>query len=244
MKTALCFAGTGRSIEYTFDNLRSKIIDDLKNNTKHCDIFVYITDTPKAEIAKKYFEPITEYIDIVKEDFTDPHGSGFVFESDWPPSTRHHPEGYEKGRDIYLKMVRSRKHLVTMMDNTNVKYERVIFSRMDVAYQDGIFSKIQPLNMDFLWLPSFHHWKGGYNDRFAISNLFYMKTYLSQWDYMNQYKNEGFVFQAERALKNHLHRFGITPKIFRYNFKRIRPDGKEHETWDQVENREAMPCDI
>ena len=233
MKTALCFAGTGRSIEYTFENIKSKLIDPIDN----CDIYVYIADNPKAELTKELFSDLTSNIDVVQEEDTDP--TQYRFRDMWPPSI---PSDLNKGRDIYLKMIRSRKHLLDMIDDS---YDRVIFSRMDVLYQTDISEVIEKLDMSHLWIPNFHNWLGGYNDRFAISNYENLKSYLCQWDYMDQYKSENFPFQAETALKRHLDEMGVNPKFFKYNFIRVRGDGRKHDsTFAAVENVESRPCSI
>jgi hypothetical protein len=237
MKTALCFSGTGRSIEYTFDNLRENLIDNLDD---FVDVFVYVAETPKAALTEKYFSDFSNNIAVVKEEYTNPSGSGYVFENSWPPRSN-----LEKGRDVYLKMIRSRKYLMDMVDSTDIIYDRVIFSRMDVVYENKIMENIKDLDMNYLWIPSFHHWRGGYNDRFAISNQDIMRTYMSQADCMEEYKNEGFVFHAERALKHHLERHNISPKIFNCNFARVRGDGKQCETFESIqEQRWKRPCDI
>ena len=236
MKTALCFAGTGRSIEYTFDNLKSHLIEDLKDTADGCDVFVYIADNPKAKMTEDYFSEYSWNIDVVKEQPTNP--SEYTFESNWPPST---PNNLEKGRDIYLKMLKSRKHLMNMVDSIG-KYDRVIFSRMDVIYETKITETLHGVDINYLWLPSFHHWNGGYNDRFAVSNQYLMRVYMSQSDHMEKYRDDGFIFQAERTLKHHLDTNGVVPKILKCNFIRIR-DGKQHETFKSIQV-ETKTCDI
>ena len=257
MKTALCFAGTGRSIEYTFENLRKCLIDDLADTVDGCDIFVYIADTPIASHTEKYFSDYTTNIEVVKEEDTNPKDWQWL--EHWPPST---PNDIWKGRDIYLKMVRSRNHLMNMVDTsdtrpsgTGEKYDRVIFSRMDVQYERKFTEMDKGMDMNYLWLPHFHHWLGGYNDRFSVGNQVVMRTYMSQWDSMETYRGEGWVFQAESTLKHHLDRHNVTPKIFNCNFIRIQPGGggnpvftgdkslRQFESLASIQV-ETKPCDI
>ena len=136
---------------------------------------------------------------------------------------------------------------MNMIESSGKEYDRVIFSRMDVQYEKKITETIDPLDMNYLWLPSFHHWLGGYNDRFAISNQTNMKVYLSQWDEMKNYRDRGHIFHAESTLKYHLDSKGITPKIFKCNFIRIRPDGSpasEREKFEEINKMAVRSCDI
>jgi len=236
MKTALCFAGTGRSIEYTFSNLKETLIDPLGDD---CDVIVYIVDTPKAKKVEKLFNSVSSNIEIVTEEPIDI--SPYEFEPLWPPATL--PD-YPKGRHIFLQMVRSRRHLVEMLKKTGNRYDRVIFSRMDVNYEVHLNKSIDHLPLNELWIPNVHNWCGGHNDRFAVSNEENMVKYLSQWDYMPKYASEGFIFQAERSLKHHLSNMGITPKHFKCDFIRIRGNGAAHETFNQIREQAVIPCDI
>jgi len=238
MKTALCFAGTGRSIEHTFDNLRECFIDDLEDTADGRDIFVYITDTPIAADTEKYFSNYTSNIEVVKED--DQHPDKWNWHGGWPPAT---PNDLNKGRTIYLKMVKSRKHLMNMVDDSNKQYDRVIFSRMDVKYESKFTEMDRGMDMQYLWLPHFHHFMGGYNDRFSVGGHSVMRTYMSQWDHMETFRSEGWSFQAESTLKHHLDRQNITPKIFNFNFIRIRPGGHPHESFQSIQI-DRRPCDI
>jgi hypothetical protein len=235
MKTALCFAGTGRSIERTFDNLYNCLINDLTNTVNGCDIFVYITDTPIAATTEKYFSEHATNIEVVKEEDTNP--KIWQWHDQWPPSI---PNNLWKGRDIYLKMIRSRKHLMDMIDKSATKYDRIIFSRMDVQYESKFTEMDKGMDMNYLWLPHFHHYIG-YNDRFAVGGQDVMRTYMSQWDSMETYRSEGWSFQAESTLKHHLDRHNLTPKIFYCNFIRIRPI--PHESFASIQ-KHTKPCDI
>jgi len=236
MKTALCFAGTGRSIDYTFSHLKEVVIEPLGDD---CDVIVYITDNPDAEKTGKLFNSVSSNVEIVTEETIDP--APYRFEPNWPPAWG--VRDLAKGREVFLKMVKSRRYLVEMLKKTGKKYDRVIFSRMDVLYEVPMNESIDHLPLDDLWVPDVHNWCGGYNDRFAVSNQEKMIKYFSQWDYMPQYASDGFIFQAERSLKYHLSNMGITPKHFRCDLIRIR-NGSSHESFEKIRGQAVVPCDI
>jgi len=129
MNTAICFTGTGREIEHTFDNLRENVIDPFDNR----DVIVYITDTPKAKETEKYFQTLDDvYINVVKEEPLDI--SKYNFLNNWPPSQERF--GLDRARQIYLQMLKSRSYMNDLIDQIDKKYDRVIFSRMDVIYKN------------------------------------------------------------------------------------------------------------
>ena len=49
MNTAICISGMGRSIGYTFQNIKSKLIDTFEKP----DVFVYIAKNRKSDDAVK-----------------------------------------------------------------------------------------------------------------------------------------------------------------------------------------------
>ncbi len=232
MKTALCCIGTGRSIEHTFDNLQKNLVQPLCG----CDVIVYITETPKAEETKAYFDTIdNSYIHIVKEDYID--SDKYVFDGEWPGPRN---GTIKQGRDIFIQMLKARSYLNTLIDQTGEKYDRVVFSRMDVLYESPIKEKLDSLDLSKIWIPNFHNWLGGYNDRFAVSSRQNMRHYLSIYDNIDQYAEEGHVFQAEKTLKYHLDKTGIPVNIFELYFARV---GVEGQMRNDV--KEALrPCDI
>ena len=234
MKTAICFTGIGRSIEHTFDNLQKNIVESLYRS----DVIVYIKETPKAEETKAYFDTIdNSYVHIVKEDYID--SSKYVFDGEWP-GTRNGT--IKQGRDIFIQMLKSRSYLNTLIDQTGEKYDRVVFSRMDVLYESPIKEKLDSLDLSKIWIPNFHNWLGGYNDRFAVSSRQNMRHYFSIYDNIDQYAEEGHIFHAENTLKYHLDKTGIPVNIFKLFFART---GVEGEVPPADNPNEALrPCDI
>ena len=64
MKTAICFTGTGRSLEYTHENIKKNLIDSVGD----CDVFMHVSSNPNAYKIPKYFSiPQVKKIVIDKE---------------------------------------------------------------------------------------------------------------------------------------------------------------------------------
>lgn len=224
-KTALCFACTGRSLEYTFDNIKENLIDRIDNH----DIFLYLTKGKFSDSALKKFEKENvvnfRVVDEVPIDLTP-----YTFRPDWPPAFI---GNLEPGRQVYLQMIKSRSMLNDMIDETGNDYDRVIFSRLDVLYDEPFKKEFDDFDLDFINIPDFHNW-GGYNDRFAISSRNNMRKYFSLFDRIDEYSKEGVVLHAETNLKLHLDRQGAKINYFPIRFIRVRGGGKLHESVEKL----------
>ena len=226
-KTALCFACTGRAIEYTFDNIKENLIDCVDNH----DIILYLTKGKFSDAAKAKFE--NENVvncRIVEEEPIDI--SSYYFRPAWPPEF---VGNLEPGRQIYAQMIKSRSVLNDMIDETKIDYDRIIFSRLDVLYDQPYKKEFDDLDLNFINIPDFHNW-GGYNDRFAISNRNNMRKYFSLYDHIDGYSREGAILHAETNLKLHLDRQGARIKHFPIRFTRVRKGGKLQESVEDLNN--------
>lgn len=227
IKTAICIAGTARQIDHTFDNLRNYLIENIENS----DTIVYITENSESDKARLLFEKLDNtYVHVVKEEPIDIEP--FQFVDMWPPS-----QGSNLGlaRQIFMQMLKSRSYLNTLIDQNekdlDTKYDRVIFSRMDVVYQQPVYGLIKNLELspDVVWIPSFHNWLSGYNDRFVVSSKEGAYKYLSLYDYVTTYADHKHIFRAEATLKYHLSCMNVETRHFDILFSRYR-NGKEWDT--------------
>jgi|TARA_R100000995_G_C3478492_1_gene122430 hypothetical protein len=236
MNTAICLAGTGRQIDYTFENLKEYLIEDIENS----DTIVYITKTDDYCKVKSLFESLDNtYTHVVQEQPIDI--SRFTFRPNWPPST---PNNLELGRQIYLQMIKSRSYLNTLIDRHEKdlckKYDRVIFSRMDVVYEKPVYDLVKDLELrsDLVWIPSFHNWhyyESGYNDRFVVSNREGAWKYFSLYDHAEEYAGHGHPFRAEATLKYHLGGRKMDVRHFDIRFARYR-NGQQHDDFGSLTN--------
>jgi len=232
MKTALCFTGTGRSIEYTFQNIKKNLIDDIPNR----DVIVYLAENSKSNLAKSYFEELDNVkIYVEKEEEIDLTPYNFL--PGWP--------GRENSSEqIFMNMVKSRSRMKTIIDEQNTDYDRVVFSRMDIVFEKPVNQLICDLDLSKLWVPYFHNW-GGYNDRFAVSTKENVFKYFSLYDNLEEYCKEGLLLHAETSLKYHLdNKTDANVKRFPIRFCRIRANGDVHEDVDQLLREDVSLCDV
>ena len=226
MKTALCFTGTGRSLSHTYSNVRQNLIDPLV--AENCDIFFLLAENPDAHAAEKYFSDIDQIKKLLIEEEEEPLNiSSIKFRPGWPPP-RTSPQ-------IYIKMINARSRcneLVAQYEReNNVKYERMIFSRLDVKYFNKVSSYINNLDYNCVYVPDFHNTFGGvidgYNDRFAIGSRKNMDIYMRVPESIEQFNNEGGKITAETLLKWHLIKNSVLVKKSPIRFTRVRSCGTE-----------------
>jgi len=221
MKTAICFTGTGRALQYTGENIKKILIDRHPD----CDVFVHLAETQHSEIAKEYFSfDQTKGILIEKDEVIDV--KGLRWHPEWPA-------GLHSGTDpkqTYLNMLLSRKKCGKMLSEYSIKhnihYDKVIFSRLDVEFFDYL---PQDLDLDYICVPDFHHFDmvqgRGCNDRFAIGNLKNMKVYFNLYDSIRDLINRGCSLHGESTLHFYLSLADVKIKKCFIRFTRIRPDG-------------------
>lgn len=221
MKTALCFTGTCRSLEYTHENIKRLLID-----TTSPDVFLLIADNPHASKARKYFSG-SRIKKLLIEPEPDYDLSALRFRPGWPPQTT--------TTQIYYKMIKSRQRCGEILREyerkNNLQYDRVIFSRLDVKYFEEVGPLLDEINLDHLYVPDFHNTFGrvidGYNDRFAVSNRKNMQIYFNAVNSADSFVQNGGYITAETLLKWHLIDAQVNVEHLPVRFTRVRPDGSE-----------------
>jgi hypothetical protein len=239
MNTAICISGMGRSIEYTFQNIKSRLIDTFDNP----DVFIYIAKNKKSDEAVRLWSTLdcpTE-INLVEE--VDLDISRLNFLPGWLESHRH-KDGTGPTPQGTRRMYQARAVLSDMVTaaekQKNKKYDRVINSRDDVHYHQPVGPIVEQLDMSKLWIPYFHHWCGGYCDRFAVSNKDYMDLYLTMERYFDKYCDEGHIIHSEQTHKFHLDKVigQSNVKTFFIELSRVRSCGEVEDEgfpnpWEQ-----------
>ena len=86
MKTAVCFSGTARSLQYTCDNIKEELINPLGD----CDIFAFISENKHSCKFKHFFSSQKQVKKIVVEEDPDVDVSCHRFRPNWPlpPSSK------------------------------------------------------------------------------------------------------------------------------------------------------------
>lgn len=217
MKTAVCFTGICRSLEYTHRNIKEKLLDVIGEH----DVFVHISENDNSHKAEKYLKDYNIKKILVEKETPIPLDE-FTFEKAW------HPVGPE----IYLQMLFSMRRCNDMMleyeKNNGFEYDRIIRSRLDVTYFESV-EQINDYDLSYLYLPDFHCWHevqgAGYNDRFAVGNRRDMNIYLTEYDSLKKYAKEGKILHAESTLRYHLEKNNVKVKLCPVRFTRVRGDG-------------------
>tara|TARA_R110000851_G_scaffold333498_1_gene514108 strand:+ start:41 stop:763 length:723 start_codon:yes stop_codon:yes gene_type:complete len=231
MKTAICFTGTGRSLDYTYENLKQNLISKFDN----CDVFILGAENAHSDKIIKYFKnkKFVKSLTIEKEPNYDL--SNLRFRPNWPGSKL-------SSRQVYIKMIQARKRMEQIISShetkNNILYERIIFSRLDVRYFDNVYKHVADIDSSVVYIPDFHNEFGGvingYNDRFAVGNRENMKVYFSIPDSVHAFMANGGNLHAETLLKWHMLNRQVKVMKIPVRFTRVRPDGTEEDT--RIEN--------
>lgn len=224
MKTAVCFAGTCRSLQHTYLNLSEYLVKPLGD----CDIFMMISENPHATMAEQCFNALPNNKIIRIEDEPDHDMLNLVFRPNWP-------SGKLSSKQIYLKMIDSRRRCGEILSEyelqKGVKYDRIVFSRLDVKYFANVGEILEGLNMNKLYVPDFHNTFGGvidgYNDRFAVGNRENMKIYFDLPESLAPFVKAGGQIHAETLLKWHMIKNQIEVEKIPLRFTRVRLAGEE-----------------
>jgi hypothetical protein len=234
MRTAVCFTGQCRSLEFTHESIKKNLLEPLNNP----DVFMYISDNDSAYKAKEYMDP-TEI--IIEPD------------PELDLSNINHMQAEERGGiNGYMQMLYGMKQCNEMRkafeERNGFQYDRVIRSRLDVKYFNKIPDDLDEYDLDnYIYVPDFHCWSvvqgAGYNDRFAVGNRNSMSIYLSEYDFIKKYSLLGHTVHAESSLHYHLNHHNQKVKEVPIRFTRVRPGGVEEDlhinndpqTWPTVE---------
>ena len=224
MKTAICFTGTGRSLDLARDNIKKFLIDAHQP----CDVFAHISNSKYIDKVYQYFD-FDEIANMVIEPDLAFDLSGLRWHPNWPAGKFSGPQP----RQAYLNNLYSRKRcgeiLTDYCQRNKVTYDKVIHSRLDVEY----YNFLDSLDLDAVCIPDFHnfsHLQGtGCNDRLAISNLENMKIYFNAFDRVQEFIAKGGRLHAESFLGWHLLSSQLEIKKYPIRFTRIRPNGDRED---------------
>ena len=207
-------------MNYTRDNIDKMLIRPHDD----CDIFAHLTPTKHMEKIYDYFNYKEVAVMKIEPDlYFDV--TGFRWHPMWPMGTH---SGNEP-QQTYLNMLYSRKRCGEILAEhslrNNIKYDKVIFSRLDVEY----FAPLPEMELENICVPDFHnftHLQGtGCNDRFAASTYDNMIAYFKLFEHVPQFLDSGGRLHGESFLGWHLGASGIDIKKYPVRFTRVRPDG-------------------
>ena len=212
MKTAICISGIGRSIDYTFDNLKNNLIDCWNDR----DIFYVLGKSEYSDKVIKLFEKV-ERCNLKLYDQKDIDiGNITMRHLTTDKITKPTPQSISKFMD-------KRVELGNLLESSNKKYDMVIVSRDDVLYSNSVIDNVINLDLSKMNIPNWGHHLGGYNDRFSVSNLENQKIYLNAWKHFKEVSD----FHVESFYKYYLDKYLGRDKMktFYIEITRVRPNG-------------------
>ena len=215
MKTAVCFSGQGRSLEYTHENIQNYLVNKLGD----VDTFFNVCEDANSHKIEKYFNPTV--LNIEPDELVDEKDYNFY-------------NNIRGTKSQYLMMLKSRKKVNELRlqyeKDNSIEYDYVVSSRMDVKYFNPL-EDLEKLDSDYIQVPDFHGFScvqgNGYNDRFAIGNSKNMTVYFDLFDSLIHYSNLGHSIHGESTLYFHLLHNNIKTKYIPFRFTRVRENGKE-----------------
>lgn len=232
-KYILCFTGTGRSIKYTYDNLEKNLINDL--NPKH--IFLVTEENKYLNELIRYFKNFKNIsIKIVDNVGSIDKNLKFIDSGRWTD---------QETQLNYLNFIYKRYRLSEMIKEYN-KLEKIedchfIYSRLDVIYKYPISLMIKKINVKKkVYLPNFHHWLEGYNDRFALANYQNFIKYLEIYPKLREY-NKLIPIHSESIIRLHFIKNKFKLGIIRLPFARVRENGAVFDDVEQFDQRFIYP---
>lgn len=227
----LCFSGLGRSINYTFENIQRNLIDDLEPK----QIFLVTEDQKYLNELIKLFSiyPNLTYKIVKKINKVD---ESLTFDKRWGP--KHNKLNYLNFLYKRFELSKLIKKNIELSDAEKFTY---VYSRLDVAYKFPLSPQIKNINIKKkVYLPNFHHWLGGYNDRFAIANFKNFLTYLEIYKHLKKY-NTTVDLHSEIITRHHFKQKKLKLGVIRFPFSRVRENGELYDNFDEFSGRLMYP---
>lgn len=185
MRVALCFAGQARAFELGYEFYRKNLLD-------HFDVDVYI-HTWHFEESNKLIHLYKPKSILIENPISGDYDEKYVNTPNlikWPPR-------------FTFSSFYSIKKVSTLIDGN---YDWVIKSRTDFALNVEI--PFHQLDNTKLYIPNCRivPERDFGNDQFAFSSQTNMKEYMSTFDYIDQYYNDGTSFIGEDLMQANIRR--------------------------------------
>ena len=231
-KVALVFFGITRSLRYCIESIEKNIFNELKKENILYDIYqhTYTMENYSNKRTKEKQDIIdnNEY-KLLQANYVMVESQEEIKEKLDLNKYRTHEDPWNTNYNSVDNMILgnySKKQATSMVENSGIKYNYIIFIRPDCLYLHELkLEFIKLANDNTIIVPNFHLHAKKLNDRFAITNI---KTY----------KIYGYLFDnlLDMSKKMHLHSETILERILRNNninikninfrFKRIRCNGQ------------------
>lgn len=202
MKTAVCFSGAPRSLQYTHENLK-RTFDDAFGDY---DVYAHVPQCDTAHQVVQYFPQ--SVVNIAPDRHIDESNV----------SKRH---TFKTGAQAYLQQINGWKEANTMRKLSGVEYDFVVRCRMDILFTSSV-PEVRHLHKNIMYIPDFHHY-GGVNDRFCIAGTDIIDNYC---DIIDLYHTASVqCAHAETFLSQCLARQNTQVQFVNIRFDRMRQNG-------------------
>ena len=216
MKIALCFAGQARSFVKAFDYYKRNLLN-------HYDVDVYI-HTWEFEEQQKLIEL---YNCNVYKFESPPNGDYNNIYTNTPNAKRWPP------RNNYLQFYSMNE--VRKLVSKETQYDWIIRSRTDYAL--NVVIPFEELDNSKLYIPNCRMVpeRNFGNDQFAFSSRSNMLKYMSLFENVDKYYNNGTQFVGENMMQANLHEHNLHGENLVYvNMNNPFPPGPHNGTWHSL----------
>lgn len=237
---AICFFGLTRSLKWTLPSIKKYIFGPLNSAKISYDVLLHtykITESYTSswsgekglKLNNDEYKLLNPRHHIIEDKKTASKKIDLKkYRTKGNPWVVGNPKsGNTDALDNHILYLWSQKQLTTLWQKDKEKYTHVILCRPDVLYLNPINPEWFSLISEEIHCPSFAK-HGHVNDRFALGRTKEMAVYGSRFDDALEYSKKRLL-ASEAYLDYTLKHNGIKVKDIKFDFIRIRADGKSAE---------------
>ncbi|SDL68723.1 hypothetical protein [Paracoccus chinensis] len=232
MKIAVCFFGLSRALATTHESIARNVIEPCRRHGETVTL-AHLYHQARVQSARSGenadLDP-DDYrlldLDAVALRFTVPSQLAGILEDMKP-----HGDAWDNGFSSLSNLIRQLYSLSASFKMAQLHDpDIVLFCRPDLIYHDSLEPVLETLVQekgDLVALPDWHHWKGGYNDRFALCRgIRAAQAYAERLHVVHDYvARKRKALHSERLLRFALERAGIPTMVFPQRASRVRAGG-------------------
>jgi len=239
-KIAICFFGITRSLKHTIASIDENIISPAKQ-LGEVRVFAHFFDQKRVESRRSRESTVLD-----PSEYTLLRPDEVEFEKPELCLDVHDFEGLKKYGDARrddFQSLRNLTHALHSLDKVKEMALRwspdvVVFARPDLLYHHSLGPPINSAleaSKDTVLIPNWQHWRGGYNDRFAVcSSVIAAKVYGSRISLVHEYCDYfSEPLHAELLNRYAIEKSSVSVDFFEARATRVRADGRlKNEVFD------------
>lgn len=234
-KVAICFWGLTRSLKYTLDSIKEKILNELEKAGIEYHIFLHTYQIDESYTNTRSGEH-NQILDNEEYKLLKP--KDYIIENQKEVRSKLNLQQYRthgdpwsnnfETADNFISALYSKFQVTQLVKKSGIIYDNIMYCRPDVKYLTKF--DINWLNItqesNIFHTPSFHKWRGGLNDRFCLSNYKNSIIYGESFSLLLEY-SKNINIHSETFLKNYMKTHNLLNVDVLFNFNRIRCNGRE-----------------